>query len=243
MKTLFNCSLIFLSMVMIHSAVLAQTSESGKGTITTQTRNLGDYSGIALNVPATLSVSQSSKFSFRMEGRQELLDQVITEVKNSELVIKFRDNKWKGSGESTLRIFIELPAISGLEINGSGDIAALTDITTKNLGLVVNGSGDITMKKIIATTITAEINGSGSILNIAGNADNVTFAVNGSGDINADNLQSKKVSASATGSGDIAAGAAETLDINIAGSGDIFYKGNPASVNKNIVGSGNVSQR
>ena len=44
------------------------------------------------------------------------------------------------------------------------------------------------------------------------------------------------------GSGDITVQPVESLDADIAGSGDIIYRGKPAKVNKNVAGSGDIKQ-
>lgn len=75
------------------------------------------------------------------------------------------------------------------------------------------------------------IAGSGDI-KLEGLASEAVYTVAGSGDIVADNMVADGVEASVAGSGDIICHARKSLKANVAGSGEIGYKGNPAQVSK-----------
>ena len=243
MKILLIRSYLLLFSLLFFTNVDAQTTTSkNNNSLITQKRNLINYSALSLNIPASIEVSQSADYAFSITGKQELLDQFITEIKDGELVITTKDKKWKWSGDQTIRISISLPKINSMEINGSGHIAAISVMSTEKLSLLINGSGHISTMSINVTALNAEINGSGSILELSGNADQITMAVNGSGNIKAGRLQSKRSTIAISGSGNIDAGSIASLDVNIAGSGNVSYHGNPENVKKRISGSGTVSQ-
>ncbi|MEP7128989.1 MAG: head GIN domain-containing protein [Chitinophagales bacterium] len=236
MNVIFIKRSIFVWLLSIAFHAGAQTNTA------TETRNLTGFSSVVLNVPAVLTVSQSKEFSVQLEGRKELLDEVITELKGDRLVIRYRENKWPPASEKALQIYIKLPDVKGLELNGSGSMAVLTELHSKNLALEVNGSGNIKTRNIKAEHLTATINGSGAILELGGQANTAEMEVNGSGNIDADKLVCTNASATTTGSGNISAGTPSSFDATITGSGTIFYNGNAASIKKNVTGSGKVIQ-
>jgi hypothetical protein len=214
-----------------------------KGSITSESRPVSGFTGITLDIHADVAISQDNNFEVTIEARQEILDQIITEKKGDNLVIKNKDPKWHMSGENPIRITIHMPKLNAIELNGSGNITARTDFSTDKMKLEVNGSGNVKMMGISASSFMAEINGSGNVDHVSGKINDASFAVNGPGNINAENLSGKTVRAMISGSGDISVGVSDELNVDIAGSGNVYYKGSPASIKKNIVGSGGVSQR
>lgn len=238
MKNLLLKYSLILSLLFLISRANAQSSNNAAG----QSREVRDFTGISVDIPAEVSISQDNNYVVRIDASQELLDQIVTAKDGQDLVIKFKNNKWHWNGNEHIRITIHLPKLNSIELNGSGNVIAQTDFSTDKLRLEVNGSGDLKLMKISATDLDAEINGSGSILDISGTVNDMDLEVNGSGDIKAEKLGGKKVNASIAGSGDINIGETEALNAEIAGSGNVYYKGNPASLHKDVVGSGKVSR-
>ncbi|MBK9729908.1 MAG: DUF2807 domain-containing protein [Chitinophagaceae bacterium] len=225
---------VWLLSISFHSGAQSNTA--------IENRNLSGFSSVVLNVPAMLTVSQSEEFLVQLEGPKELLDELITELKGDRLLIRYRENKWPSASEKALQIYIKLPDVTGLELNGSGTITVITELNSKNLALEVNGSGNIKTRNIKVENLTASINGSGGILELGGQANMAEMEVNGSGKIDADKLMCTNTSATTTGSGNISAGTPASIDATITGSGTIFYNGNASSIKKNVTGSGKVIQ-
>lgn len=217
----------------------AQTGQATNSS-NVQVRQLENFNGIQMNVPAVLTISQAVTYSVRLEGRGEIMDQVITEVKGKKLVIRSKDNKWKGGNDNSLHIFIELPQLNYLDLNGSGDVVAATEIVSDNMELEVNGSGNISLQKVTFGGLKATINGSGDIFLAGGNVRESSFLVNGSGNIDCNQLSIVQVTAMITGSGNIATGNVTSIDAAITGSGNISYKGTDVNVKKRVTGSGKL---
>jgi hypothetical protein len=56
-------------------------------------------------------------------------------------------------------------------------------------------------------------------------------------------MKSDEVSVNIAGSGDASVHADKVLEVRIAGSGDVVYTGNAATVNAKVAGSGSVNKR
>lgn len=238
-----TCFRTVLILMLLASGLIASVPSHAqeKAGLNTQKRNPGSYHSITLNIPATVLLSQSGTSSFEIEGKQELIDQIVTEVKSDRLVIKTKDNNRKWASDQGIRIYISNPELRDLLVNGSGEIAAQTDFSTDKMTLTINGSGRIQTKKITAGSLSAIINGSGDILGLQGTVENLSMEINGSGNIKADGLQSNQSAVSISGSGNVSAGSIGSMEVNIAGSGNVSYQGNPEKVEKKIAGSGKVS--
>ncbi len=242
MKILRNGFSMFLLAVLFFTNVQGQADSKNNTNLNTQSRSLTNYTALSLSIPATVEVWQAAEYAFKITANQEILDNIITEVKDGELVIRSKDNKWKWRGDQNINITLSLPQITSLEINGSGYIIGKSTISSEKLNLLVNGSGQISIRDINVTALSTEINGSGSIQELSGNAEQISMEVNGSGSIKAGGLKSDRSTIAISGSGTVAAGSIQSLDVNIAGSGNVSYRGKPENVKKRIAGSGTVSQ-
>jgi hypothetical protein len=75
---------------------------------------------------------------------------------------------------------------------------------------------------------------------LAGNADEGNLNISGSGNIYASNFLQNKVYITLSGSGDTHISVTAYLDVTISGSGNVYYKGDPSVINKNITGTGQL---
>jgi hypothetical protein len=134
-----------------------------------------------------------------------------------------------------------MPDVRALSYSGSGKILVDGVISSDDdLSLEVAGSGDIEAA-IDCPVVDADITGSGTI-KLRGQTRDVKIDIAGSGDYKAEDLKSENTKISIAGSGSAWVFASTDLDISIAGSGDVFYKGNPSNVKRSVAGSGNIKR-
>jgi uncharacterized membrane protein len=93
--------------------------------------------------------------------------------------------------------------------------------------------------EIDAEYTTSRISGSGSI-NLSGTTEKAKLSISGSGRYSADKLASGDYDISITGSGRSNIQCDGDLDVRVSGSGNVYYSGNPTSVNTRSAGSGKV---
>lgn len=211
----------------------------GNGKVVTETRNVSDYSQIAVAGSFDVKLVAGKEGKLTIKGEENLLEYLITEVKDGKLKIKWE----KGVNINTtkeLLVTVPFEDIEAVSLAGSGDVFSEDTIKADNLKVALAGSGDIKLN-INASSISSAISGSGDI-QLTGSSENLKCAIAGSGDINGYELTSNNVEVSIAGSGDIKVNAKENLKARISGSGDVYYKGNPRQDVK-VSGSGSVSSR
>lgn len=222
--------------------ILAGTLITTKSFAEEQKRDVTSFSSIVLNVPAQLYFEQGNTRSVKIEAPSSTLDEIVTEVKDHKLIIRFKEKRFFLRSFSNAKIVIHItnPDIDGLEISGSGDFVAENDIKTNDLNLIISGSGSIKFGSLDAGKVGARISGSGNIVfDDNGSADSFSISVSGSGKIKASNLEVKDVSVKVSGSGNSTVYATDNLDVHVSGSGDVYYRGRP-NVNSQVSGSGKV---
>ena len=172
------------------------------------------------------------------------MEEIITEVRDRELIIRFPGKSyiWKNFTPGKIEIFITVPEISALSVSGSGDIFNDGEINSRIIDLEISGSGRMFLKELKAERVKAGISGSGDMeLAGTGKAVDLSVVISGSGNFKGLDFASDDVNVKIAGSGDAFVHAANSLKVRAAGSGDVKYKGNP-SIDQSIVGSGKVSE-
>jgi len=200
-------------------------------------RKVETFTKIDMRIAGQVFITQGNNQKVVVKGDEKDVEDLITEVKNGELIIRFDD--WF-SRHSKIEVHIEMANVNELDVSGSGSIVAKSAIKTTDIEFEVSGSGTIVIDELEARNIENEISGSGKIL-LGGNGkvDNFDCEISGSGKINAFGITAAIVTGDISGSGKVEITAESKLDADISGSGRIYYKGSPR-VNADISGSGKV---
>ncbi len=191
--------------------------------ITTETRELSDFSKIHLDGVGDVEYIVSSEKKIEITTHVDLLHDVSTFVKNDELHIDLRKNNNK---IKTLEYKVYAPEIVEFKINGVGDMESYDPIEVDHLTLLQDGVGKIRLNNILAESIFARLSDVGDII-IAGHANEVSYRLDGVGSIRAIDLVANIGDADLEGVGDIELYVLEDLTIHHDGMGKVYYKGNP----------------
>ncbi|MVN20407.1 head GIN domain-containing protein [Mucilaginibacter arboris] len=239
--TTFVIALLLLATGKISFAASAHFST--KSRIEIQDRRLSGFHAIASSGSFDVVLRQGGPESVKVEADADVINEIVTEVRNGVLMIHSKNNHGWNSGNfwnnRKTVIYIVAKDLNSIGLSGSGDLKIDNEFNTNSLQLRLSGSGDF-RGKVNVKTLEAAISGSGDF-NIGGRADESTVSISGSGDFDAGNLMTKSTAIRVSGSGDANIYASERLDASVSGSGDIHYSGHPKSVSKVAHGSGDIS--
>ncbi len=227
-----------VSLISLIMSQAACKKIKGKGDVITESRAVSGYTAIDLSVSGDVYFTPDLDFRLTLEGQQNVLDVIETQIEGSNLVIKLKDHYTLGTHEP-LKVNIHAPNIKQLLINGAGSFNVQSVWAGNVLGVGISGSGDMYLGDIQAHQVKANISGSGSIHGNGGITDNLDLNISGSGSMDFQYLSADTVYASISGSGDMWLWAGKLLDGTISGSGNIYYKGTPV-IYSNISGSGSI---
>ena len=232
-----------IAFLIISTSVNAQFFNKkikGNGDIKTETRSVSDYDKIAAAGSFDIELYKGTEGKLTVKADENLMEVIITEVKNGKLKIYIK----KGYNIRTKRaIVVTIPFedIDAIALAGSGDVTSRDLIDSEDLKLSLAGSG--TMKlNVSANNLSSSIAGSGT-LTLNGDANEFKCSVSGSGDINSFDLKAKSVKVSVAGSGNVKVHAINEIKATTAGSGDIYYSGNPTIEKVKSVGSGSIRKK
>ena len=211
----------------------------GEGPVISETRTVNQFSGIELNIHATINFTQGPNQMLELKGQSNMLNILETYVAGSNLVIKFRNDIKIGKHEP-ITINISAPDLNNIVINGSGKIITTGNLANNESKLQVNGSGNIEIKQLNVLKLDAVIAGSGDIKIVQGTANEERLKIIGSGNFYLGDILAKDVHTHISGSGNTEVNVTDNLNVVIEGSGNVYYKGQPQQVNTTITGSGKV---
>ncbi len=239
-----NKSIVLLAALMLSNVTHAQwwgnEKVKGNGNMSIETRTTRDYDGIKCAGSMDYILIAGAEGKIKIEGEENLLKHIITEVKNGNLIVKVEKGiNLRPSWNKTIKITIPFKDISEVSLAGSGDLWNEDKITATDLDVSLAGSGDIVLS-IETTSVKGSIAGSGD-LTLKGSTNNLVAKVAGSGDFHGFGLQANNTVVSVAGSGDAQVVSNVSLKARVAGSGDVEYRGKPDREDTKVSGSGSIS--
>lgn len=223
------------------------TTVSGKYTDSrgdySETRTPGSFDSFKTSGPFNVYFVQSKDQRVLVEGEEEFVTKVITEVNNNELNIRLENGLYNNL---VLRVTVFSPSIRSMKSSGSGDLKANSTITLDgNLAVRTSGSGDVFLASVICKELALSSSGSGDLMVESLNAEEASVSISGSGDATFDSITvSNDVNLRTTGSGDIRInGTCGDVDARTSGSGDISGELHYKRISQTSSGSGKIRLR
>jgi hypothetical protein len=212
-------------------------SVEGSGTAASEERAPGEFSSVRFALPGVLVLEQGAPALVLVEGDDNILEHVNTEVRQGTLRIGSGSTRLRP--RTALRVVVRAPEFEAIESAGSGIVEA-AGLRGAGLTLSVAGSGDAFLPDLEVGELRVRVAGSGSV-EMSGHAAHQVLSLAGSGEVEARSLASESAEASIAGSGSAWLNVTERLTANLVGSGSVNYLGDP-EVTSRTVGSGRVAR-
>ena len=198
-----------------HGKFRSQIKGSGKREL--QKREVAAFTSISSEGAFTIEVTCQKDRSLEVEGDDNVLEYVSTEVGGNTLRLK---NTGNFSTTEPVKFKISVPNLEGLSVNGAGHV----DVKGLN-----NDKFEI------------DTNGAATIV-VSGNTKVIDVGANGAGKVDAQNLHAPRAVVDSKGVARIDLGVTDQLDVTVSGPSTVTYKGDPV-MNKTIHGPGKVERR
>ena len=191
----------------------------GEGNVVSAERNVSNFSGVEVSGSNNVFISYAPEVSVSISGYDNLVSHYVTEVRDNKLYLHYDEST--NVRNDNVQVYITMPSFDALGLSGSCAINASGSFNnTSKLSIETSGSGDINIEDISADAYTIHSSGSSHIATLGVKAKTATVKISGSSTVTL-SVQDK-------------------LDVHISGSGKVSYKGEPAELNTEISGSGNV---
>ncbi len=214
-------------------------SQPGSGVIETETRKVADLKVIFVEYPAEVTIRQGDAPSLTITADDNLLPQLLTEVRDGKLTIRNSERNWnqRVRPSKTVQIALTVRDLREVAFSSAGKLH-IEGLETDTLTVTVSGAGDVVLTGIDVGQLTCTLSGAGNV-NADGTADGVNLRISGFGNFNGGDLQAQTAALHISGAGNATLWVERDLDARISGAGSIDYYGNP-TVSKTISGAGSV---
>lgn len=194
------------------------SSKTGSGNMKVEKRTVPAFSSVDISGAYDVEIVVRDEQSLEIEGDDNLLPLIKTEVKDGVLKI---GNTQSISTKRNLRVRISSPKLDALFTSGASDIV-VTDVKSDEFKIESSGASN---------------------LKVSGEAKTVVINSSGAGEIDAKDLRAEKVNITSSGAATADVYASEELRASVSGAGDVRYYGNPKTVSQDKSGAGSITKR
>ncbi|MDO9036842.1 MAG: head GIN domain-containing protein [Lutibacter sp.] len=242
MKTLVRITIlisIYLTLLFTTSSCIFDGIVGIKGNrnVVSEDRTIkSDFEIINVQQGINLTITQGKPTSIRVEADENVIDLLITEVKNNELNIYFEKSVYQAKARN---VYLTTESISKIKASSGASVKSENTIQTETLEL--DSSSGSTMKiRSNANEITSE-SSSGSSITIVGKSNSFTANSSSGSSINAKDLKTVNAITKASSGANIDVNVTGKLTAKASSGADIDYEGSPETINKETNSGGSVS--
>ncbi|MBK9149286.1 MAG: DUF2807 domain-containing protein [Flavobacteriales bacterium] len=199
------------------------------------------FSSVEIEDRVDLVFEARATGSVAVEGGANLIGQVVTDVKDGTLSIRNDMRcRWVRSFKPRITVHVPAEGICRITLRGTGDISCADTLRCDYLLVEQWGAeGSVDLKVDVDRLDIALHTGAGDAL-ITGACNEANLYSGIMAPIDASGLRASTVRVNNSSVADIRCWAVNELEAQVRSAGDVFYKGDPASVQSVITGSGRL---
>lgn len=252
---LLGCGLLALAAVaavavivggIAFSLALRAAGVRGSGHVVTQSRPVTDFQEIAVEGVGTLVVMQGDREALTVQGEDNILAHVQTNVQGGRLTIDV-DNKhtvwgWSSGGiwpTRPLTYTVTVKDLRAVRLSGAARMTA-AKLDTDRLTIELDGAGEAALDHLTTGELRVTISGAGKVT-AAGTATTQDIILDGAGEYRAGDLASQHATVAVRGVGKTTVRVSDDLTARVSGAGIVQYIGVP-SVSRDTSGAAKVVQ-
>ncbi|MGA7269974.1 MAG: head GIN domain-containing protein [Acidimicrobiia bacterium] len=211
---------------------------AGSGTITTQTRPIGDFNRLVFASEGQVVLSQGDTPGLEIEADDNLQDYLEVETDGPTLTIRTRSNVDIEPSQSIV-FRVGAPGLETAVMSGVGS-ASMNGWDAPDVAITISGTVDMGVTDLRATSLEVELTGVGN-LQLSGRVEDQTIVMSGTGSYQAGDLASKSAEVTLSGVGSATVWATDQLRTDLSGTGSVSYYGSPSLSGGTPSGTGSVT--
>ncbi len=208
-----------------------------------ETRSLSSFDEVsaAAGVKVILTAGNETKAVVEVENCEP--GEVITEVRNGRLYVKFKDQKgeWKKTRNRKATITVHYRSLNELDVSSGAYMSSANPIRSDDLELGGSSGGQMVVS-LESSNVDVDVS-SGSIVEIEGTCGDLDFEVSSGGVLRGYELRCRNADGGASSGGVARIHVSESLDAHASSGGSIAYKGNPRKTDIDAGFSGSIKSK
>ena len=240
MKTLSKLIAMFLVMFVTTSCFVdGLTGIRGNRNVVSEDRSISsNFDAIKVQQGIQLYLKQGTNTDISVEADENIIDLLITEVRDNQLKIYFEKNVYRAKARN---VYLTVDDISRIRASSGSRVKAENTMQLSSLDLDAS-SGAVIKMYVNADEVTAE-SSSGADIDVFGKTEKFSARASSGSSIDADELESGDTRARASSGAHINVNVSGFLTAKASSGGDIDYEGNPTGIDKSTSSGGSVSGR
>lgn len=261
-----NAHLLIILLLTIGACSVGDNIErmAVSGDVVKHNESLNEFNSIVIAGPVDLVLEQNGQSAITVETYESMMERFRAEVVDGVLYLYVYDSTARGTikvdeeidiefqnavisgsqirwpkGKKVLTAQISFKDINSLRVIGESDVSCAGSWETKDLDIEIAGAMHLTAPGMNVETLDVEIAGAAN-LELGGAANVFQVDCAGAGTIKAFDLPADRVALDIAGVCTAQVYARSSLTVNVAGLGNIRYKGNPSEVNIEKAGMGRI---
>lgn len=148
-----------------------------------QTRKVEPYTAISYKAVGNVHFTPDDRYTFRITGRGELVNNIVTTVKDGTLVIGLKESKKNYDGrKDRVDIYVTAPTLESVKFDGVGNFVCREKLEAGDIRFKLDGVGSVDVVDLRCDRLEVSVEGVGNA-DINVQADHVDATVNGVGSI------------------------------------------------------------
>jgi hypothetical protein len=212
------------------------------GPMRSEERSLAEFTDIDLRDRVDLLFEHRPSNTVAVEAGRNLLDQVITEVREGTLYIRNENRcNWVRSFKPRITVKVPLDHIAKLTVRGQGNVDCSDTIVRERFDLAQWGAEGSVRLLLDVLTVDAGLHTGAGDLKLEGRCSGQAFLFSGiMAPLDASLMRTRFVSVNNSGIADVRCWTTEFLTVQLNSIGDVYYRGEPLNVEARINGTGRL---
>ncbi len=235
-------TLLFISTLLLatffNSCIFIGGSVKGNGNVVEETRKTDHFEKIVVSRGMNVYLSQGEKTKIVVKADENLLDVIETRVENNTLKVTANENIRDAKSK---KIYVTVPVITEIKSTAGSNVFTETPLESEVLELTSTAGSNMKLELIVDNVNVSTT--AGSNIKLEGKANIFTAKSSAGSNIKAEQLSVNNCNASVNSGANIWISVNDDFEGNASSGGNIFYYGNPKSVNKKSSSGGNVIKK
>lgn len=208
----------------------------GTGPSVAETRAVPAFDALDLSADAEVHFTQGSPAILRVEGQRNVLDVLRTDVRDNRLRVDF--NHVTVRDYAPVHVYVTLPTLRSVTVSGAGTVRGEGAWDVPSFEVDLSGAGRAHWPQLTTQDLATHVSGAGTV-QLGGAARRHRVRLSGAGQVDGFALNQATADVEMSGAGRARLTVTQELQATISGSGEVFYRGQPA-VTARVSGSGRV---
>lgn len=217
--------------------ILVIFSATAVGAQETETRDIGDFTGVKVQEGIDVYLKKGEKEHVRVEVSGTDPSNIITEVSGSYLKIHMRDGRYRHVEATVYVTYVQLDKLSA---SSAGSIYSDGTLQARSMTISASSAGSVEVS-IDAGSARVSSSSAGDV-ELKGRVRSFSAEAGSAGEIDAYDLSAEQVEAKAASGGSVKVSVTKNLKAHAASGGSIRYRGNPDKSITNSSSGGSVKK-